>query len=499
MTTYIDDKTLLRAPSFSVTRVPAGAIALDPASPNWIGTDDRGIRLLGQFDGKTVFADVVKDYATQSGLDATRAWVQVETFARDALRQGFLSTDGAASVPYLGRQAYLETDQLHELWIQVNDYCNLACAHCLVSSGPTLGRGLETGRILDAVDQAVALGARRIFLTGGEPLARPDILDLCRHVVEHHGRELVVLTNGTLLTGDRLAGLAELHGVDVPAAQSGYGSVPGLRLQVSLDGSTPEVNDPIRGNGTFERIVTGIKAAVGAGLSPTLTITVLRHNIDDIDGIVRLASELDVANVHLLWPHRRGRVLEGPFSDLPSAEAILSAVRRARRVARERGVSIDNVEELRLRFDGAPGVKNDLAGAGWNSLCVYTDGAVYPSPSMAGVPELRWWGPVGAIARSRLERERRVFRSSGGIGRQESRVPFVHAEISVWRWRSGARILGVADRSRWRPREFPGARSVLRALPGVGRRHVRRADEPRPGNSPAKVWFRPSGRVSRDG
>jgi hypothetical protein len=104
--------------------------------------------------------------------------------------------------------------------------------------------------------------------------------------------------------------------------------------------------------------------------------------------------------VHLLWPDRRGRLLTGPFADLPAASEMLEAVRSALRVARERGVTIDNVEELRLRFDGRPGVKNDLAGAGWTSLCLYTDGAVYPSASMAGAPELRC-GSLRASSRRR--------------------------------------------------------------------------------------------------
>ena len=76
------------------------------------------------------------------------------------------------------------------------------------------------------------------------------------------------------------------------------------------------------------------------------------------------------------------------------------AVRAARTVATEFGVTIDNLEEFRLRMDGTPGIKNDLAGAGWNSLCLYTDGSIYPSASMAGVPELR----CGDLAHQTLER-----------------------------------------------------------------------------------------------
>ena len=265
----IDDKTMLRAPAYSVRDVPGGTVALDPAAPHWIGTDERGLRLLGRFDGRTSFAQVVRDYATETGLDVTRAWLHVETFAHDGLRHRFLSTDGAAPAPYLGRSAYLETERLQELWIQVNDFCNLSCGHCLVSSGPERQQGLGTERIADAIDQAVALGAERLFFTGGEPLARPDILDLAERVVTTHGRELVILTNGTLFKGDRLERLTRL--VATPPGRGG------LRIQISLDGPTAEINDPIRGTGTFERIVEGLALAVEAGLQPTLTATILRH------------------------------------------------------------------------------------------------------------------------------------------------------------------------------------------------------------------------------
>ena len=398
----LEDKTILRAPPYSVHHVPGGTVALDPARPHWIGTDERGLRLLGRFDGRTSFAQVVRDHATESGLDVTRAWLEVETFAHDGLRHRFLSTDGAAPAPYLGRSAYLETERLEELWIQVNDFCNLSCGHCLVSSGPDRQQGLPTDRITDAIDQAVSLGAARFFFTGGEPLARPDILELIERVVSTHGRELVVLTNGTLFKGERLARLVQLSEA---AASSAVGipatgvSARGLRIQVSLDGPTAEINDPIRGEGTFARIVEGVDAAVAAGLRPTLTATILGHNLDSLDDIVRLANEHGVRNVHLLWPHRRGRVLDGALSDLPAAEEILAAVRRARLVANELGVSIDNIEEFRLRIDGVPGVKNDLAGAGWSSLCLYTDGNLYPAASMAGVPELR----CGDLAEQSLE------------------------------------------------------------------------------------------------
>lgn len=382
----IDDQTVLRSSATVVERAGSAIVAIDPAAPNWIATDERGLRILRYLDGRTPFGEVVRAYAADSGLDFGRAWLHVDTFARDALRQQFVSTDGAVPVPYLGRAAYLRTDRLREFWIQVNDFCNLACEHCLVSSGPDRGHGLPAPVLQGAIDRAVALGAERFYLTGGEPLARVDVIELVEHIVRAHERELVILTNGTLLKGERLRALAA-----VPSDR--------LRVQISLDGASPAVNDPLRGDGTFERIREGIRAAVDAGLRTTITMVLLRHNLADAAAVVELAADLHVPNVHLLWPHLRGRVLTGPFAKLPAASDILETVRRAREVARARGVTIDNVEELRLRFDGVPGVKNDLAGAGWTSLCLSTDGGIYPSASTAGVRELH----CGSILDTSLE------------------------------------------------------------------------------------------------
>src|SRR5918994_1898468 len=198
MQTRIDDQTVLRAPATVVERAAGAAIAIDPAAPNWVATDDRGLRILRYLDGRTPLRDVVRAYATDSGLDLAQAWLHVDTFARDGLRQRFLSTDGAVPLPYLGRATYLRTDRLREFWIQVNDFCNLACEHCLVSSGPDRGHGLPGSVLRAAIDQAVALGVERFYLTGGEPLARPDVIELIEHIVGTHERELVLMTNGTV-------------------------------------------------------------------------------------------------------------------------------------------------------------------------------------------------------------------------------------------------------------------------------------------------------------
>jgi len=453
MHALIDEQTVLRTPAIVVEREGGAVLAIEPAAPNWIATDDRGLRILRYLDGRTPLATVVRQYAADAGLDIGRAWLHVDTFIRDALRQRFVSTDGAVLLPYLGRASYLRTERLQEFWIQVNDFCNLACEHCLVSSNPAGGHGLPGAVVRSAIDHAVTLGVERFYLTGGEPLARTDAIALVEHIVCTHERELVVLTNGTVMKGDRLQTLAAL-----PSER--------LRVQISLDGASPAVNDPIRGQGSFERICGGIRAAVEAGLSTTVTMVLLRHNRADAPAVVSLAADLGVGNVHLLWLHRRGRVLTGAFASLPTATEILESVRKTRDLAQARGVTIDNVEELKLRFDGTPGVKNDLAGAGWTSLCLSTDGGIYPSASMAGRAASSRRQRAREIARGNLERQSDPSRTEGRDRRTKGTVPDMPSEIPVRPRRCGARLLGNG----WidGARQLSRTRSVLRAVSGIG-------------------------------
>ncbi|MBI4575071.1 MAG: methyltransferase domain-containing protein, partial [Planctomycetes bacterium] len=264
--------------------------------------------------------------------------------------------------------------------------CNLACTHCLVSSGPDGDPGLPTGRVLDAIAQARALGARRYCFTGGEPLVRRDATDLAAAVLADPEAELAILTNGTVLRGERLRALAALD----------RGR---LQLQVSLDGAGPETNDPIRGAGSFPRIVEGIRNAVTAGLRVTVTTAISETNVHAVPEVTRLVARLGGRRHHLLWLHQRGRADGAGKDRTPTVGAVAEAVRRARAAGREVGVLVDNHEALKARLHAPPGAKRDLSSACVTSLCVYSDGKVYPSAATANVPELC----LGDLAEASLE------------------------------------------------------------------------------------------------
>lgn len=162
------------------------------------------------------------------------------------------------------------------LRVSLTDRCNLRCVYCLPEEGVAL-KGhqdiLTYEEVVRIVRVAVSLGVKGVRLTGGEPLARKDIVRLVGDVAALAGLEdLSLTTNGTLL-----APLA----ADLKAA--------GLRrVNISLDTLRPERFAAISRRPLHAEAMAGIRAALAAGLEPVKLNVVLMRGVND-DEIVDLA------------------------------------------------------------------------------------------------------------------------------------------------------------------------------------------------------------------
>jgi pyruvate-formate lyase-activating enzyme len=149
------------------------------------------------------------------------------------------------------------------LWLYTNFDCNLSCDYCCVRSSPKAPRralGLE--RVGRVASEALGLGVREIFVTGGEPFMLPDIGEIiaaCAAVAP-----VTVLTNGMLFGGRHLDTLRVL-----PRER--------VTFQISLDSPTPERHDEHRGKGTWDRAWKGIELARSEGFRVRLAATVSRE------------------------------------------------------------------------------------------------------------------------------------------------------------------------------------------------------------------------------
>ncbi|HKA37893.1 MAG TPA: radical SAM protein, partial [Thermoanaerobaculia bacterium] len=153
---------------------------------------------------------------------------------------------------------------LDTLWFQVaGTLCNLKCTHCFISCSPTNhSHGMLTlDQVRERLAEAAKLGVREYYFTGGEPFLNPEMMPILAATLAQGPAS--VLTNGLPLTPERCRRLKELSDA----------SEYSLEIRVSIDGYTADANDPIRGPGTFRKILDGIRNLSEAGLNPVVTVT----------------------------------------------------------------------------------------------------------------------------------------------------------------------------------------------------------------------------------
>lgn len=186
-----------------------------------------------------------------------------------------------------------------KLWLYTNFDCNLRCSYCVTRSMPTAPRrALGLTNVKRAVDEAVALGLRDLFFTGGEPFILNDIHEMLAYASARVNT--TVLTNALLLRGRRLDRLCDLANEN-------------LRVQVSLDGSRPEEHDPYRGKGTWARTVASTETLLARGIQVSISTTETPANAAHIDALHRFRRRRGIPDEdHIVRPlAKRGFSSEG--------------------------------------------------------------------------------------------------------------------------------------------------------------------------------------------
>lgn len=270
---------------------------------------------------------------------------------------------------YQGRQTLISEQQpLHELWLHITDHCNLACSHCLFCSGPDQTRELSFEQISGHLQAAAALGCCLFALTGGEPLVHPDFSRIIEQILAIPDSRIAILSNG-LLVAQRL--------------QPDW-SQDRIHLQISLDGA-PEHHDAIRGVGSYAALEQQLGWLRQQGWQFTISCCVTRDNAADLPWLVGYAADQGATAVHLMWHFVRGR-----GTDQQHAEPLdlLEPVLAAQAVAEQRGILIDNIENLKGQIFSPPGTIYDGSSAGWEAAAIGPDNRLYPSAATIGFDEL---------------------------------------------------------------------------------------------------------------
>ena len=196
--------------------------------------------------------------------------------------------------------------------------CNLQCRHCWVqpSSHGVPEADMDLARVQGILHECVDLGLRDILLTGGEPLLYPDLYCLLQTATDLQ-LTISIETNATLVT---------------PALAR---ALRGHMALVSLDGSTPETHDSIRGRaGAFRDAMAGIQMLRSEAVPVHLNAVVQRANLKDVPGLITLAEQVEAIGLKLTPALRIGHAAtrgEGSFLSVAEALALVRRVHTGRK------------------------------------------------------------------------------------------------------------------------------------------------------------------------
>jgi mycofactocin radical SAM maturase len=184
-------------------------------------------------------------------------------------------TDTTVAVPRLVDQFERGLDAPICLTWELTYACNLACVHCLSSSGRRDPRELTTRQCMDVIDELERMQVFYVNIGGGEPTVRPDFWHLVDYATEHHVG-VKFSTNGVRIDAAVAARLASSDYVDV---------------QISLDGATAAVNDNVRGEGSYDTAIRAMQHLSEAGFTGfKISVVVTRENVDQLDEFKAIAD-----------------------------------------------------------------------------------------------------------------------------------------------------------------------------------------------------------------
>lgn len=210
--------------------------------------------------------------------------------------------------------------------LKVGFACNNRCVFCAQGEKRARCKSLTLPELLTRL-RAAREHSDSLVLTGGEPTLHRRIVELVRAARALGYRSIQLQTNGRLLSYPQVLGRLVEAGL--------------TEVSPSLHGPDAETHDALtRAPGSFRDSVAGIRNVVDAGLPLVTNTVVVRDNVAVLAPIVALLADLGVRHAQLALVHPVGTAMELYDQVVPRLSDVEGPLRRARDVARERGLRL---------------------------------------------------------------------------------------------------------------------------------------------------------------
>jgi PqqA peptide cyclase len=253
--------------------------------------------------------------------------------------------------------------------------CPLHCPYC--SNPLDIGaekhrRELETEHWTRTFREARALGVLQLALTGGEPMLRRDLAELCAGARDA-GLYSSLITAGVHFTRERAEALKSA-GLD--------------HVQISIQSPDAEENDRIAGNRSFEKKIAAARVVKELDFPLTINCVLHRQNLDRIEELLDLALELGAQRLELANTQYYGWAVPNQDALMPTWEQLRRAEEAVQRFRERVGPSVDVLWVLPDFYEELP--KPCMGGWGRTAIVVAPNGDVLPCQAASTIPGLEF-------------------------------------------------------------------------------------------------------------
>ena len=269
----------------------------------------------------------------------------------------------------------MPTPRPSSLIAELSYQCPLHCPYCsnpLDIGGDHYRSELATEDWIRVFEEARGLGVLQLALTGGEPMLRRDLVELCAGA-RHAGLYSSLITAGTLFTRERAQALKSA-GLD--------------HVQISIQSPDAADNDRIAGNRSFEKKLAAARAAKELDFPLTLNCVLHRHNLDRIDELLELTVELGAQRLELANTQYYGWAVANQDALMPSREQLERAEAAVVRFRERVGPRVQVLWVLPDFYEELP--KPCMGGWGTTSMVIAPNGDVLPCQAASTIPGLEF-------------------------------------------------------------------------------------------------------------
>lgn len=254
--------------------------------------------------------------------------------------------------------------------------CNLRCSHCFMGSKLDEATHFDLDLLQTLIKVAPSWGTEEITFLGGEPTLYPHLAAVIQ-MVQQSGMRARIVTNGQRSFEQFLDAFS---GPRFP------------HVCFSIDGSSSETNDAMRGKGTFVRVIRSIARANKEGYPTSGIISIDRANAPDCERLLELCASLGFQYVNVHYVTNRGFATEQSVLTIDEWLAVVSRLEH-------KSESIELDVRIERTFTPQAGFVGNCAVREESNLMFFPDGRVFRCAMFIDIPNAHsyTWTRLGLV------------------------------------------------------------------------------------------------------